>query len=209
MHCPPFSLPLQLPNIVDELVEAGANTKAHNGSEPTPLHLAADHLSLAASPALLKLGADANSQDKDRRTPLHDAAHAVARRGTPSRELSSREGGGRSAEIGRRRNYSRSRRQSCRRRYAFSSKLVSGILFQDLRLEPVRRLLANAPADRAWRRRGYLALCRDHPDRTQLVRESSSAPVSLARQIRGVTPLARTEPSGGSNCRMYHVRREG
>ena len=31
----------------------------------------------------------------------------------------------------------------------------------------MRELLANAPADRAWRRRGYLILCRAHPDRVQ------------------------------------------
>ena len=34
-------------------------------------------------------------------------------------------------------------------------------------VERVRELLANAPADRAWRRRGYLVLCRAHPDRVQ------------------------------------------
>lgn len=31
----------------------------------------------------------------------------------------------------------------------------------------VGKLLANAPADKAWRRRGYLVLCRAHPDRLQ------------------------------------------
>lgn len=30
--------------------------------------------------------------------------------------------------------------------------------------ERVRELLASAPIDRAWRRRGYLVLCRSHPD---------------------------------------------
>ena len=34
-------------------------------------------------------------------------------------------------------------------------------------IDRVRELLANAPADRAWRRRGYLVLCRAHPDRVQ------------------------------------------
>eukprot|EP00903_Cladosiphon_okamuranus_P009133 g8726.t1 len=34
-------------------------------------------------------------------------------------------------------------------------------------VERMHRLLANAPADRAWRRRGYLVLCRAHPDRVQ------------------------------------------
>lgn len=33
--------------------------------------------------------------------------------------------------------------------------------------ERVRELLANAPADRAWRRRGYFLLCRSHPERLQ------------------------------------------
>ena len=31
----------------------------------------------------------------------------------------------------------------------------------------MRQLLADAPADRAWRRRGYLVLCCAHPDRVQ------------------------------------------
>lgn len=33
--------------------------------------------------------------------------------------------------------------------------------------ERVRELLANAPINRAWRRRGYLVLCRSHPDRVE------------------------------------------
>lgn len=33
--------------------------------------------------------------------------------------------------------------------------------------ERVRVLLANTPADRTWRRRGYLVLFRAHPDRVQ------------------------------------------
>lgn len=31
-------------------------------------------------------------------------------------------------------------------------------------VDRVRQLLANAPADRAWRRWGYLVLCRARPD---------------------------------------------
>ena len=34
-------------------------------------------------------------------------------------------------------------------------------------LERVHGLLVNAPADRAWRRRGYLVLCNAHPDSVQ------------------------------------------
>ena len=37
-------------------------------------------------------------------------------------------------------------------------------------IERVRKLLANVPADRAaWRRQGYLVLCRANPDRVQEV----------------------------------------
>ena len=32
----------------------------------------------------------------------------------------------------------------------------------------MRKLLVNAPADRAWRRRDYLVLCRAYPERVQL-----------------------------------------
>ena len=38
----------------------------------------------------------------------------------------------------------------------------------------VRKLCANAPADRAWRRRGYLVLCRARPDRVHRAPEASS-----------------------------------
>lgn len=40
-------------------------------------------------------------------------------------------------------------------------------------VERVHELLANAPADRAWRHRGYLVLCRAHSDRMQQVHEGS------------------------------------
>lgn len=41
----------------------------------------------------------------------------------------------------------------------------------------VRQLLTSAPADRAWRRPGYLVLCRAHPDRMQQVQDISSVPI--------------------------------
>lgn len=42
------------------------------------------------------------------------------------------------------------------------------------------KLLANAPADRAWRRRGYLALCRAHPERLQPKNESREPHAGMA-----------------------------
>ena len=35
-------------------------------------------------------------------------------------------------------------------------------------LKALTRLLKRAPQDRAWRRRGYLVLCRAYPDRVRL-----------------------------------------
>ena len=51
-------------------------------------------------------------------------------------------------------------------------------------IKRVRRLLANAPADRAWRRRGYLVLCRAHPNRVHRGVESSRPNVGMARGTR-------------------------
>ena len=62
----------------------------------------------------------------------------------------------------------------------------------------VRQLLANAPADRAWRRRGYLVMCRAYPDRMQLVPEGSSGNASVARRTRARAKLTTTETSSGS-----------
>lgn len=59
----------------------------------------------------------------------------------------------------------------------------------------VRRLLADAAVDRAWRRRGFLAMCRAHPDKVQSLKRPSGQP-------RGGGGRAKTETdarAGGSN----------
>ncbi len=65
-------------------------------------------------------------------------------------------------------------------------------------VERVRKLLANAPADRAWRRRGCLVLCRAHPDRLgQTPEMTRSAHPGIGRMTRSVATLARTEEAFG------------
>lgn len=56
----------------------------------------------------------------------------------------------------------------------------------------VMKLLTNAPADRVWRRRGYLVMCRAYPDRMQLLQENSSAHAGVARRTRSSIKLGRT-----------------
>lgn len=61
----------------------------------------------------------------------------------------------------------------------------------------VRRLLENAPVDRAWRRRGLMVMCRAFPDRMQLRaggREALRDPVSGR-----ATRMAKTAVSGEVN----------
>eukprot|EP00903_Cladosiphon_okamuranus_P021605 g19866.t1 len=78
-------------------------------------------------------------------------------------------------------------------------------------VEHVRELLANAPANRAWRRRGYLVLCRAHPDRVQRSQVVDDAHrTKTSRRTRtngrlskeeggagGDTPLADDSSTGG------------
>jgi len=153
---------------IDVLVEAGANVKARGRGGRTSLHHAADG---PVARALLKHGADINARDESSQTPLH---HAVGYSEYISAELVDlllRSGAdetitdafGRTAE----------------------DMLMAWLEGQDDEYEEllededdeenyqaedaniVRQLLASAPADKAWRRRGYLVLCRAYPDRVQ------------------------------------------
>lgn len=62
------------------------------------------------------------------------------------------------------------------------------------RLERPSKLLASAPQDRAWRRRGMLVLGRIHPDRLRLVVEIPD------------TAEASGQPQGPPSCRARRVR---
>ena len=137
------------------LIEAGANVEARGRHGRTPLHAAANERSQGAVLALLKHGAEVNAKKNGQNTPLHDAAFHAGRRGTAevvdvllrrgADETIANADGQTPADIARGRFEDR------------------GGLEEDF--ERVRMLLANAPADRAWRRRGYLAMCRAHPSR--------------------------------------------
>ena len=67
--------------------------------------------------------------------------------------------------------------------------------------ERVSELLANAPADRAWRRRGYLVLCRAHPHRVQHHSQASSDTdhSGTARRTRSRAKLARAGGVAGGS----------
>ena len=151
----------------------------------TPLHHAARCLSLDALLALSKHGADVNILDRRRETPLHVAArHAGRRRAAEAVDSLLRFGADETIS-------------SARGNTAANVKRSRPKRFLPWDFERVLRLLANAPADRAWRRRGYLVLCRSYPDRIRLMQETSSAASSgVVRRNGGGAKLPTTEASG-------------
>eukprot|EP00752_Nemacystus_decipiens_P007707 g6890.t1 len=146
---------------VDVLIKAGANIEARDQAGCTPLHRASFERSPAAFVCLLKHGAAVNAQDGHLKTPLMQTAFkagflgsakmvdALLRSGADETMVD--DSGLKAADmIGKHQHdvFSKGRR---------SVKDV----------KRVRKLLANAPTDRVWRRRGYFVLCRAHPDRVQ------------------------------------------
>lgn len=167
---------------IDVLVKAWANIEARDDAGCTPLHSAADELpSLEALLALLKYGARVNTKSADLQTPLHLAA-AGARNDVAAADFVdclSRSGADETILDN-------------------EGKLAADIVGEGVNagfrqaddIERVRQLLANAPADRAWRRWGYLVLCRAHPDRMRPMHENRSTCASVTRSC---AELASTE----------------
>lgn len=133
--------------VIDALVGAGADVHAQGSTDGrTPLHAAAGILAISAARALLRHGASANVPDVSGQSPLHRAA--MMSEDDRSAEMvehllwwgadeSIVDSGGRTP---------------AQRVPADSNPTVLG-------------LLARAPADRAWRRRGVTIMCRSRLNR--------------------------------------------
>ncbi|CAN0156198.1 unnamed protein product, partial [Ectocarpus sp. 8 AP-2014] len=63
----------------------------------------------------------------------------------------------------------------------------------------LQRLLANAPADRAWRRRGMVVMLR-----AQCVEATNAAPANRACRQRGTLAMVRTEDEYAANVTTFH-----
>ena len=127
---------------------------------------------------LLAAGADVNARNLDCRTPLHEA---VKNAGSPSglecvellleggadETLADKSGKVPADAIRPRRH----------------EELYGTSMF-DRPLELARELLASAPADRAWRRRGVLVLYRALPDRVPLLTSYRHTRTKMARRTR-------------------------
>ena len=132
------------------LLEAGANIEQETPIGWSPLHFAALRCGLDAATVLLKHGASVSNQDTVGQTPLHMAVSKAGRIGTADMvDLLLRSGADE--------NGLNSEGQRAVDR-------VGSAIIEEFRVAEdvarVHKLLANAPADRAWRRRGLLVLCR-------------------------------------------------
>ena len=158
------------------LVEAGANIEARTDNGSTPLHSAADDLSLDTLAVLLKHGAHVNVRNIHNETPVFCAATKAGTGAAEVVDILLRAGAD----------------ETITDRNGRSAADVVAIYVEEEQdrvagdFERVRHLLANASADRAWRRRGYLALCRAHPGRVQVARRICRAHAGRARRTRSM-----------------------
>ena len=120
------------------LLDGGANVHVRDSSGQTPLHMACSRSSADAVEVLLLWGADETLADQNGGTP----ADVVGNWDPDCEEDEYR--GLDDAECDARRE----------------QRVVDN--------ERIRRKLGTAPADRSWRRRGWLVMCRSRPNRLQL-----------------------------------------
>ncbi|CAM9872901.1 unnamed protein product [Scytosiphon promiscuus] len=138
------------------LVDAGADMEARTQSGDTPLLLSVGQNKLPS--ALLRMGANVNACRNDGSSPLH---FACEERNAVAADQLLRWGADETAVD----------ENGCT-----PSERIPAVADGDcqelrLRVERLSKLLEFAPQDRAWRRRGFLVLCRAHPERLQLGRQ--------------------------------------
>ena len=183
--------------VIDVLVEAGANIEARDIDGSTPLHFAARNLAAQGLIpeeliALVKHGARVNAQDGGLQTPLHCVAIQAG--------FQEDEDAQESAAVVDFLLRSGADETIVDADGMTAADIVGEVVVETRRLAEdvvrVRQLLANAPVDMAWRRRGYLVLCRALPDRVHRIPKSSSARTGMAWRTRSRSKIAKTETIG-------------
>lgn len=172
-------------SMISYLIEAGADTEARLLEHFTPLLGAATpnhRFCLANFRALLEGGADVNARSTQGTTTLMRACKS---REVEVVELLLRWGADETLT-------------TSDGRTAKGELLTSWLDTSDPLATSIWFMLARAPADRSWRRRGWLVLCRYCPGRVSLTSETSAAADSVKDRGRGdgSAKVARTEREG-------------
>ncbi|CAM9674730.1 unnamed protein product [Scytosiphon promiscuus] len=157
------------PDAIDVLVAAGARVHTRDQNCATPLHHASGSVGREVAAALLRHGADPNALNSHHQTPLHLAACQVGAPGTSEVvDLLLRSGADETVA-----DFEGDTAADLVEYYVVEQEdvLDDEPVAVDEDVGRVGALLASAPADRAWRRRGFLVMCRAFPDRVQLTRQ--------------------------------------
>lgn len=158
-------------NTVRALLTAGSDVEAEltaAANSSAPLHITAcrEIASIDTILALLEGGANVNALDASEMTPLHmscscscaDAVELLLRWGAD--ETLEDEGGETAMDVVGHWDFDDER--DCQEDIDKRQKR------RPVDNERIRHMLARAPADRCWRRRGWLVLCRSYPSKVQL-----------------------------------------
>ncbi|CAM9113579.1 unnamed protein product [Pylaiella littoralis] len=172
--------------VIDLFFEARGNMEPRlDGTGDTPLHVAATHGKLIAVLALLQHGEDVSNQNTARLTPWHLAAAQAGTLGTAEVvDVLLRRG----ADENSINSNGQTAADMIGSRVSEQASVAKDV-------ESVRVLLKNAPADRAWRRRGFLVLCRAHflGGRVQLRQARSHAHAGTAKRTCDRAEASRAE----------------
>eukprot|EP00752_Nemacystus_decipiens_P012341 g10941.t1 len=170
-------------DVIEALVEAGADVAARTGRvtlkhhgefrQLTPLHAAAGYRNTGGLSALLRGGADVNAVDSNGHTPLHILSKTSdICAGMPDVRKTAR-----AADLLLRWGADETLTDN-------DDRTPLQLIKQGGDTASLRELLANAPADRAWRRRGMLVMCRAFPDKISTKGGKGRAGKAKARRGR-------------------------
>lgn len=165
---------------IPALVGTGSDIEARTTSGQTPLIDAAMLGSCAAMLSLLQLGANVHTKTTNGYTPLHSACEEGK---AEAADLLLRWGADATAVTTHGKTPS-----------AVVPPLAEAAGEDRPRLERLSKLLANAPQDSVWRRRGFVAMHRAHPDKVRLVGEILGAEAEVVDAEAGIIGQPQQRP---------------